>query len=92
MTKLNCDRILQNAIARGISPQILDTLQHSGIDLQTWLKGFNSPEEGVRQSVSIIRQHPLLPKDVAVHGLMIDPETGRLDLLIDGYAAQDRGT
>jgi carbonic anhydrase len=92
MTKLNCDRILQNAIARGISPQILDTLQHSGIDLQTWLKGFNSPEEGVRQSVSIIRQHPLLPKDVAVHGLMIDPETGRLDLLIDGYAAQARET
>jgi carbonic anhydrase len=90
MTKLSCDRILQNAVARGISPQILETLKHSGIDLQNWLKGFNSPEEGVRQSVSIIRQHPLLPKDVAVHGLMIDPETGRLDLLIDGYAGEAR--
>jgi carbonic anhydrase len=92
MTQLSCDRVLQKAVARGISPQILETLKHSGIDLQGWLKGFNSPEEGVLQSVSIIRQHPLLPKDVAVHGLMMCPETGRLDLLIDGYAALARET
>ncbi len=85
MTKLSCDRVLQKAIARGISPQTLQTLKHSGIDLQRWLSGFNSPEEGVRQSVAIIRHHPLLPKDVKVHGLMICPETGRLDLLSDGH-------
>lgn len=88
MTKLSCDRVLQKAVARGVSPQTLQTLQHAGIDLQGWLRGFNSPEEGVRQSVAVIRQHPLLPKDVKVHGLMICPETGRLDLLSDGYAVQ----
>jgi carbonic anhydrase len=87
MTKLNCDRILQNAIARGIPPATLQTLERAGIDLKTWLKGFDSPEDGVRQSVDMIRRHPLLPADVPVHGLMICPETGRLDLLSDGYAA-----
>jgi carbonic anhydrase len=87
MTKLSCDRVLEKAIARGISPDLLQTLQHAGINLQAWLTGFNSPEEGVRQSVTIIRQHPLLPKDVPVHALMICPETGRLDLLSDGYEA-----
>jgi carbonic anhydrase len=40
----------------------------------------------VRESVATIRNHPLLPKDVVVHGLIIHPETGKLDLLVDGYA------
>jgi carbonic anhydrase len=86
MTGLSCDRVLEKAIARGVSSQTLETLEHAGIDLQSWLKGFNSPEDGVRQSVTVVRQHPLLPRDVPVHGLMICPETGRLDLLVDGYS------
>jgi carbonic anhydrase len=90
MTGLSCDGVLQKAIGRGVLPETLQTLEHAGIDLQKWLTGFNSPEDGVRRSVSIIRQHPLLPKDVAVHGLLICPETGRLDLLSDGYANCDR--
>ncbi|MGA2585308.1 MAG: carbonic anhydrase [Tepidisphaeraceae bacterium] len=85
MTKLSSERVLKHAVERGVSPELLQTLQHAGIDLKSWLTGFDSPEEGVRQSVAIIRQHPLLPKDVKVHGLMICPETGRLDLLSDGY-------
>jgi carbonic anhydrase len=53
--------------------------------MQQWLTGFKSVEAGVRESVDIILNHPLLPKDVAVHGLIISPETGKLDLLSDGY-------
>lgn len=86
MTGLSCARVLQKALDRGVPPATLQTLEHSGIDLQRWLTGFDSPEDGVRQSVAVIRQHPLLPREVAVHGLMISPDTGRLDLLIDGYA------
>jgi carbonic anhydrase len=33
----------------------------------------------------MLRQHPLFPPDVPVHGLVIDPETGKLDLVVDGY-------
>jgi carbonic anhydrase len=88
MTGLSCQRVLQKARERGITPQTLETLQHAGIDLQNWLSGFNSPEEGVLRSVGIIRHHPLLPRDIPVHGLMISPETGRLELLSDGYAAR----
>jgi carbonic anhydrase len=89
MTNLSCEGVLQKAIARGVSPETLQTLKHSGIDLKGWLSGFDSPEDGVRQSVDVIRRHPLLPKDVPVHGLMISPETGRLDLLTDGYVARN---
>jgi carbonic anhydrase len=84
MTGLSCANVLQKAKARGISEETLQTLDRAGIDLQKWLTGFESPEDGVRQSVATIRQHPLIPKDVPVHGLMISPETGKLDLITDG--------
>jgi carbonic anhydrase len=87
MTGLSCAKVLQKAIDRGASRELIKTLEHAGIDLQGWLTGFNAPEDGVRRSVAVIRNHPLLPKDVIVHGLMICPETGRLDMLSDGYAA-----
>jgi len=91
MTKLNCDGVLKKAVDRGVSPQMLQTLEHAGVNLHQWLRGFDSPQEGVLQSVEVIRHHPLLPRDVVVHGLMIDPETGRLDLLSDGYAVARPG-
>jgi carbonic anhydrase len=36
--------------------------------------------------VQVVKNHPLLPPDVPVHGLIIHPETGELDLVVDGYA------
>jgi carbonic anhydrase len=86
MTGLSADRVLGLAKQRGVSGHVLDTLHHSGIDLQSWLTGFSDVETGVRQSVDMIRNHPLLPRDVPVHGLIMDPATGKLDLLVDGYA------
>lgn len=86
MTGLSCSSVLEKAIARGISQETLRTLEHSGVNLKQFLSGFDSPEDGVRRSVEVIRNHPLLPQDLPVHGLMISPETGKLDLIIDGYA------
>src|SRR5438105_7780901 len=68
MTALSCDRVLQKARARGIPDEVLATLSHSGIDLEQWLRGFERVEDGVRDSVGVVRNHPLLPRDIAVHG------------------------
>jgi carbonic anhydrase len=84
MTGLSCARVLEKAVARGVAPATIRALELAGIDLQHWLTGFASPEDGVRRSVETIRQHPLLAADVLVHGLMIDPETGRLDVISQG--------
>jgi carbonic anhydrase len=84
MTGLNCGRILEKARARGIQESVLATLEHAGIDMERWLRGFESVEAGVRASVQVIRNHPLLPGDVPVHGLLIDSETGKLELIVDG--------
>jgi carbonic anhydrase len=85
MAGLSCARILEKAKLRGVPDAVLKTLDHAGIDLPAWLAGFDTPETGVRQSVDVVRNHPLLPTGTAVHGLMISPETGKLELLIDGY-------
>lgn len=92
MTGLNPVSVLSKARLRGIPDTVLQTLQHSGINLSRWLTGFDHAQEGVIKSVSIIRNHPLLPADVRVHGLLIDPETGKLDVLIDGNEPADGKT
>jgi carbonic anhydrase len=85
MTGLSCARILDKARDRGIPETVFDTLANSGVDLKSWLTGFDQVETGVRQSVKMIRNHPLLPADVPVHGLLMDPLTGQLEQLVDGY-------
>jgi carbonic anhydrase len=90
MTGLSCARLLDKAVARGIPQDTLDMLGHSGIDLKKWFTGFEHVADGVRGSVNVIRNHPLLPKDVAVHGLIIHPQTGELERLVDGYSERDR--
>ncbi|MGG1514990.1 carbonic anhydrase [Paenibacillus oryzisoli] len=87
MTGLNSENVLKQAKIRGISDDVIETLGHAGINLDTWLTGFNHVRDGIENSVKVIRNHPLLPKNLPVHGLIIDPETGRLDLIDEGYAA-----
>jgi carbonic anhydrase len=86
MTGLNSAFVLDRARERGVTEQTLAMLKSAGIDLDAWLRGFESSEAGVRQSVAMIRQHPLMPPDVPVHGLVISPETGKVDVVEDGYA------
>ena len=85
MGGLKADEMISLMKERGVSQETLDTLEYSGIDFQNWLKGFSSVEESVAHSVDVIKNHPLLPTDVPVHGLVIDPATGKLDVVINGY-------
>lgn len=90
MTGLHAEMIVESAIERGIDADIVETLSHSGINLRRWLRGFDDVHQGVASSVEIIRQHPLLPPGTAVHGLLIHPETGKLDVVVNGYDNQEQ--
>jgi carbonic anhydrase len=85
MTRVDASTILGKMVEKGIARHTLVTMQYSGIDIFSWLSGFKSVEDSVANSVDIIRNHPLMPISIPVHGLVIDPFTGRLDLVVDGY-------
>ncbi|CDM68025.1 Carbonic anhydrase [Clostridium bornimense] len=85
MCNLNTEGLLQKVKDRGISEETLNTLANGGIDVKGWLHGFDSVEKSIEDSVNMIKNHPLMPEGVAIHGLIIDPATGKLDVHINGY-------
>ncbi|WP_373896223.1 beta-class carbonic anhydrase [Virgibacillus natechei] len=84
MSHVDTDELTKEMTERGIPEETIHTLAHSGIDLHTEFRGFDSVEDSVTQSVEIIRNHPLLPKEINVHGLTIDPGTGKVDVVTKG--------
>ena len=47
-------------------------------DFQRWLGGFADVEKHVREGVELLRNHPYMPKDLDVFGLVYDNDTGRV--------------
>ncbi|MGC4377277.1 carbonic anhydrase [Fictibacillus sp. Mic-4] len=84
MSHLNPEQTKKKFIERGIKKETIEVLEHSGLNLEKWLRGFNDVTESVKASVNLIRSHPLVP-DIPVHGLVIDPKTGKLDVIEAGY-------
>jgi carbonic anhydrase len=84
MSGLKAEPVIESMKQRGISEETIDTLIYSGINIKKWLHGFDNVTESVEHSVGIIKNHPLMPKGIPVHGLVIDPKTGKLDLIVDG--------
>lgn len=74
-------KLQEKMIENGIKQETIQTIERSGIHFEEEFSGFESVEDSVKQSVSIIRHHPLLPEYVKVHGLVIDPKTGKVDVI-----------
>jgi carbonic anhydrase len=85
MSGMKADSIIEKMKTKGITEETLQTLSYSGINVSEWLHGFTSVSESVAHSVEVVTKHPLMPKDIPVHGLVIDPQTGKLDLVVNGY-------
>lgn len=63
---------------RGIDEEHISLMKHCGIDLESWLHGFDETDAAVLETVDLIKNHPLVPKDVIVKGYIMDSETGEL--------------
>lgn len=85
MKGLEPDSFLEKCEQAGLDKEVINTLTNAGIDIKSWLTGFQTVEESVEQSVKMVKNHPMFPKDISVHGLVICPETGKLDIVVDGY-------
>ncbi|SES21308.1 carbonic anhydrase [Gracilibacillus ureilyticus] len=82
MKHFDTEGFLEIMKERGINQKEIDSLD---VDVNKWLTGFEDPAKSVEKSVQVIENHPLLPEGVPVHGLVIDPATGKLDLVKKGY-------
>ncbi len=81
MSCVNTEELKQSMIDEGISEDTFKALDYSGVDFHKEFHGFETVEASIQQSVDIIREHPLLPAHVRVHGLVIDPGTGKVDVV-----------
>ena len=75
---INADMMIQHLIQRGVSQEHIDMMRYCGIDFEQWLRGFDCVEVSVRETVDLLRNHPLMPADVVIKGYIIDTETGEL--------------
>jgi len=87
MTQLDKNALRDTMISRGVPEEAINALRPS---LGEWLGGFHDPLGNVQRVVSLLRDNPLIPRSVPLHGLMFDPASGSLQLLVDGYSESDR--
>ena len=66
---------------RGVDEEHISLMRHCGIDLDSWLHGFEDTDAAVLETVDLVKNHPLVPKDIVVRGYIMDSETGALKAL-----------
>lgn len=72
------DELLHLMRERGIDEEHISLMKHCGIDLKSWLHGFDDTETAILETVDLVKNHPLVPKDVVVRGYIMDSITGQL--------------
>ena len=71
-------KLIEKMKERGVSEETLGLINYCGIDFESWLSGFECAEDSVRESVNILKTHPLIPTNIVVRGFIIDSTTGEL--------------
>ncbi len=75
------EKMIHHMIERGIPKEHIDMMRYCGIDLESWLSGFDDTGKAVLDSVELVRHHPLIPSDIVVHGFIMNSVTGELTRL-----------
>lgn len=80
IAKISGHELKKRMIDRGIKEEDL-----AGVDLDAWMGTFQDYHAHVSDVVSRIRAHPFIPADLPVHGMLFCPETGEVELIVNGY-------
>lgn len=85
MRKQDPADIRAKMLERGIAEEDVDA-----IDIEQWFGLIKDEEKNVRDAVGKIKASPYIPKDVFVHGLIMDPNTGEIEVIVNGYVNKER--
>lgn len=78
MAKTTADSLAAAMRAHGVSEGAIAKIHG---ELETWANAFRDPVENVKDAVAKIAGNPYIPKNIKVHGLMIHPRTGKLNVI-----------
>ncbi len=75
------ESLKQRMLARGVKPEAIAEIEG---EFAKWVDAFHHPRQNVERTVAAIKNNPLLPQDVIVHGLLFCPDSGRLEVIVRG--------
>lgn len=81
MSQIRIDSLENAMLSRGVPPEAIAEIE----GLREWVGAFADPADNVRRVAKLIRESPLIPKGVPVHGLIVEPNDGALTILVNGY-------
>lgn len=85
MAAMDPDQLIGQMVENGVPEDTFSTLEHVGINVKQWVKGFSNVNESVTESVNLVKNHPLMPNHIPVTGMVIHPSTGELSVVVNGY-------
>lgn len=78
--QLDAKEIIKKMIARGVSSEEIERIDQRECALGPYLTGFRDVNHSVCTTVRRILRHPLIPRDITVVGLIMNPDTGEVRL------------
>ncbi len=79
---ISTEEMIRHMRGRGITDEDFEKVMGETL-IEDWLSGFCCSKCSVESSVTLLREHPLVPQDVTVHGFVIDVVTGELSRVDD---------
>lgn len=77
-TNLSSETIITHLIQRGITRETIQKLKDQGMDIDSWFHGFENIKTSINNSVSLLKNHPLMPANIVIRGFIMDISCGRL--------------
>lgn len=70
-------------LGAGFSPDVVRTVHYLlqyvyKVKPAQWMDSSTNPEEAIARTVHLFREHPLIPQNVSVHGLLLNEKDARL--------------
>ena len=76
MRKQTVEGIRAKMTERGIASDAIEA-----IDIEEWFGLLKDEAENVRDAVEKLKRSPYIPKDVYIQGLLMDPNTGEIEVI-----------
>lgn len=82
MAHATSDELINAMLNMGIKQTSIDKVKD---ELISWVDNFHHPVENVKDAVNKIHTNPLIADSIPVHGLVFHPDTGKVDIVVNGY-------